>query len=145
MLSDCVLQCRQGDSPGVPYVLEIWPAGHFSPIHDHGDSNAVIKVVLTYTGFRYYSISYCRSPSRSFTVSSTLIITTRSQLNLVLINSDLQRSSRKAISPGFRRTITRSINYITQTNQALPVSLPLRSNVTGTRTRTRCTTRASDT
>jgi len=35
-----------GDSPGVPYVLEIWPAGHYSPIHDHGDANAVIKVCL---------------------------------------------------------------------------------------------------
>jgi hypothetical protein len=35
-----------GDSPGIPYVLEIWPAGHYSPIHDHGDANAVIKVCL---------------------------------------------------------------------------------------------------
>jgi len=34
-----------GDSPGVPYVLEIWPAGHYSPIHDHGNSYAVIKVL----------------------------------------------------------------------------------------------------
>jgi hypothetical protein len=33
-----------GDSPGIPYVLEIWPSGHYSPIHDHGDANAVIKV-----------------------------------------------------------------------------------------------------
>ncbi|THU81665.1 hypothetical protein K435DRAFT_635125, partial [Dendrothele bispora CBS 962.96] len=35
-----------GNSPGVPYVLEIWPAGHFSPIHDHADAYAIIKVVL---------------------------------------------------------------------------------------------------
>lgn len=34
-----------GTSPGVPYVLEIWPAGHHSPIHDHGNSFAVIKVL----------------------------------------------------------------------------------------------------
>ncbi|CCM00576.1 uncharacterized protein FIBRA_02611 [Fibroporia radiculosa] len=34
-----------GDSPGIPYVLEIWPAGHYSPIHDHGDAFAVIKVL----------------------------------------------------------------------------------------------------
>lgn len=34
-----------GDSPGIPYVLEIWPKGHYSPIHDHGDANAVIKVL----------------------------------------------------------------------------------------------------
>lgn len=32
-----------GKSPGVPYVLEIWPAGHFSPVHNHGNANAVIK------------------------------------------------------------------------------------------------------
>ncbi|KAF2722171.1 hypothetical protein K431DRAFT_245419 [Polychaeton citri CBS 116435] len=34
-----------GDSPGVPYVLEIWPSGHYSPIHDHGNACAVIKVL----------------------------------------------------------------------------------------------------
>lgn len=34
-----------GDSPGIPYVLEIWPKDHYSPIHDHGDANAVIKVL----------------------------------------------------------------------------------------------------
>ncbi|KAJ7806867.1 RmlC-like cupin domain-containing protein [Mycena olivaceomarginata] len=34
-----------GNSPGVPYVLEIWPVGHYSPVHDHGESYAVIKVL----------------------------------------------------------------------------------------------------
>ena len=34
-----------GNSPGIPYVLEIWPKGHGSPIHSHGNSYAVIKVV----------------------------------------------------------------------------------------------------
>ncbi|KUJ13485.1 uncharacterized protein LY89DRAFT_754246 [Mollisia scopiformis] len=34
-----------GDSPGIPFVLEIWPAGHYSPIHDHGNACAVIKVL----------------------------------------------------------------------------------------------------
>ncbi|KAI9147201.1 RmlC-like cupin domain-containing protein [Paramyrothecium foliicola] len=34
-----------GDSPGIPYVLEIWPSMHYSPIHDHGDACAVIKVL----------------------------------------------------------------------------------------------------
>ena len=34
-----------GKSPGVPYVLEIWPAGHFSPVHNHGNANAVIKIL----------------------------------------------------------------------------------------------------
>ncbi|KAG8630742.1 hypothetical protein KVT40_002361 [Elsinoe batatas] len=34
-----------GDSPGIPYVLEIWPSKHYSPIHDHGNACAVIKVL----------------------------------------------------------------------------------------------------
>ncbi|MDA8519564.1 cysteine dioxygenase [Acidovorax sp. NCPPB 4044] len=34
-----------GDSPGQPYVLEVWPAGSHSPIHDHGQANAIIKVL----------------------------------------------------------------------------------------------------
>ena len=32
-----------GNSPGIPYVLEIWPSGHYSPIHNHGGASAVIK------------------------------------------------------------------------------------------------------
>ncbi|XP_021364309.1 uncharacterized protein LOC110457385 isoform X2 [Mizuhopecten yessoensis] len=35
-----------GNSPGIPYVLEIWPSGHYSPIHNHGNANAVIKVLF---------------------------------------------------------------------------------------------------
>ena len=34
-----------GKSPGIPYVLEIWPYKHYSPIHSHGNSYAIIKVV----------------------------------------------------------------------------------------------------
>lgn len=34
-----------GKSPGIPYVLEIWPKGNYSPIHNHGNANAVIKVL----------------------------------------------------------------------------------------------------
>ena len=34
-----------GDSPGIPYVMEIWPAGCYSPIHDHSEANAIIKVL----------------------------------------------------------------------------------------------------
>jgi hypothetical protein len=34
-----------GDSPGQPYVLEIWPAGNGSPIHNHGRACAIIKVL----------------------------------------------------------------------------------------------------
>jgi len=31
--------------PGIPFVLEIWPSQKSSPIHDHGNSYAVIKVL----------------------------------------------------------------------------------------------------
>jgi len=34
-----------GKSPGIPYVLEIWPYRHYSPIHNHGNSYAIIKVL----------------------------------------------------------------------------------------------------
>lgn len=34
-----------GESPGVPYVMEIWPPGCFSPIHNHAGANAVIRVL----------------------------------------------------------------------------------------------------
>ena len=36
---------NRGSSPGVPYVLEIWPANSESPIHNHGNAYAVIKVL----------------------------------------------------------------------------------------------------
>jgi len=36
---------NQGDSPGVPYVMEIWPSGHYSPIHNHGNASAIIRVL----------------------------------------------------------------------------------------------------
>ena len=35
----------RGNSPGIPYVLEIWPKKHGSPIHNHGNAYAVIKVL----------------------------------------------------------------------------------------------------
>ena len=35
-----------GNSPGIPYVLEIWPSKHRSPIHNHGNAHAVIKVLF---------------------------------------------------------------------------------------------------
>lgn len=34
-----------GDGPGIPYVLEIWPGGNGSPIHNHSNACAVIKVL----------------------------------------------------------------------------------------------------
>ena len=36
---------NNGESPGIPYVMEIWPIGHFSPIHSHAGANAVIRVL----------------------------------------------------------------------------------------------------
>jgi len=36
----------RGESPGVPYVLEIWPKGSRSIIHNHGAVCAVIKVLF---------------------------------------------------------------------------------------------------
>lgn len=39
------LNQNNGESPGVPYVMEIWPVGHYSPIHNHGGASAVIRVL----------------------------------------------------------------------------------------------------
>lgn len=39
------LGTNNGESPGIPYVMEIWPIGHYSPIHSHADSNAIIRVL----------------------------------------------------------------------------------------------------
>ncbi len=36
---------NHGNSPGIPYVMEIWPIGHYSPIHNHGGANAIIRVL----------------------------------------------------------------------------------------------------
>ena len=37
---------NQRTGPGIPYVLEIWPSGHMSPVHNHGGSCAIIKVLF---------------------------------------------------------------------------------------------------
>ena len=39
------LGSNSGESPGVPYVMEIWPVGHFSPVHNHSEANAIIRVL----------------------------------------------------------------------------------------------------
>lgn len=39
------LGVNQGESPGIPYVLEIWPPDHRSPIHNHAGAHAVIRVL----------------------------------------------------------------------------------------------------
>ncbi len=44
-----------GDSPGVPYVLEIWPGQHYSPVHRHAECNAIIKVLHGSLSCRWFS------------------------------------------------------------------------------------------
>lgn len=36
---------NNGESPGVPYVMEIWPVGHYSPVHSHAGADAIIRVL----------------------------------------------------------------------------------------------------
>ena len=36
---------NNGESPGIPYVMEIWPVGHYSPVHNHSGANAIIRVL----------------------------------------------------------------------------------------------------
>ena len=36
---------NNGESPGIPYVMEIWPVGHYSPVHNHSAANAIIRVL----------------------------------------------------------------------------------------------------
>jgi len=44
--------CKQ---PGQPYVLEIWPAGNRSSIHNHGNAVAIIKVLIGRLKAEYYN------------------------------------------------------------------------------------------
>ncbi|EFA76701.1 hypothetical protein PPL_09452 [Heterostelium album PN500] len=44
-----------GYSPGIPFVLELWPKGHNSPIHQHSDAFAIIKVLHGTIHCNYYS------------------------------------------------------------------------------------------
>ena len=36
---------NNGESPGIPYVMEIWPVNHYSPIHSHAEADAIIRVL----------------------------------------------------------------------------------------------------
>ncbi|CAD6890616.1 unnamed protein product [Tilletia laevis] len=49
------LDANAGESPGSPYVCEIWPFGNGSPIHDHGQACAVIKVLHGNINVSWYS------------------------------------------------------------------------------------------
>lgn len=39
------LGVNYGNQPGQPFVLEIWPKGHNSPVHNHGNATALIKIL----------------------------------------------------------------------------------------------------
>ena len=61
----------RGTSPGIPYVLEIWPKDCGSPIHNHGNSYAVIKVLhggLTISIFNKHADIKEAIPIRTFDV-----------------------------------------------------------------------------
>ncbi|CAF1176120.1 unnamed protein product [Rotaria sp. Silwood1] len=36
---------REGIAPGHSFVIEVWPPGHFSPIHNHGNAYGIIRVL----------------------------------------------------------------------------------------------------
>jgi len=49
-----------GESPGIPYVMEIWPIGHYSPVHNHSGANAIIRVLngeINVSQFPYLCLS----------------------------------------------------------------------------------------
>ena len=49
------LNVNKADSPGTPLILELWSGQHYSPIHQHSNCNAVIKILhgsLTLKTFR---------------------------------------------------------------------------------------------
>jgi hypothetical protein len=46
---------NNGESPGIPYVMEIWPIGHYSPIHNHGGADAIIRVLNGTINVNLYS------------------------------------------------------------------------------------------
>ena len=46
---------ERGNSPGIPYVLELWPKGHCSPIHNHGNAYGVIRVLHGGLTVHYYN------------------------------------------------------------------------------------------
>ena len=60
---------NNGESPGIPYVMEIWPVGHYSPIHNHSEAHAIIRVLngeINVSQFPYL----CASGVKPFTVAN---------------------------------------------------------------------------
>jgi len=56
---------NNGESPGIPYVMEIWPVGHFSPIHNHAGANAIIRVLHGKISVGIFSYLCCEKDSIS--------------------------------------------------------------------------------
>ncbi|KAF4954455.1 hypothetical protein FGADI_5234 [Fusarium gaditjirri] len=52
------------NSPGIPYVMEIWPPGHKSPIHQHGQASAVIRVLYGKIQVSWFDKVEEKSPSQ---------------------------------------------------------------------------------
>lgn len=68
---------NNGESPGIPYVLEIWPAGHYSPVHSHGNAEAIIKVLhgdIQVQLFPYLSAGVLPFATASFTKDDVMWI-----------------------------------------------------------------------
>jgi len=58
---------NSGESPGIPYVMEIWPSGHYSPIHSHADASAIIRVLHGSINVKLYPfLSNCTENVKSF-------------------------------------------------------------------------------
>jgi hypothetical protein len=58
-----------GESPGVPYVMEIWPSGCFSPIHNHAGANAIIRVLYGQINVTLYPYLGSKEPFGNKTFS----------------------------------------------------------------------------
>ena len=61
------------DAPGSPIVLEIWPKGHSSPIHNHGDCAAIIKIIGGQILSEYYNPLSLQSNERPILIKSRLL------------------------------------------------------------------------
>jgi len=61
---------NNGESPGIPYVMEIWPPGHFSPIHSHANASAVIRVLHGEINVKLFPF-LCYMKNQSKDLSST--------------------------------------------------------------------------
>lgn len=63
----------RGSSPGVPFVLEIWPPKTASPIHNHGNTFAVIKVLYGAVNITIYNKTWDGEQSQEELMNFTAI------------------------------------------------------------------------